>query len=375
MYGRASAFALAVPRPLASFSGPAPSRDSVRATEQPAATRRKLRSRFLGAAPSTRPAAAPGAARSFSARAEAPQPTPQPPPASPAAAEASAEEHDGAARRSRRRGKGVNTKEAKAAREAEFWALFDELVDAGAVRQEDRVDFGQYKRRAGKVARLRRALALRTRHFAVMLEDPSSPAINLGSIVRNMDCFGVQDLHVAGNLKGFAHGTQFVRITRGAHKYITHKFYDEAVPAPDIIRALREERGYTVLGAVAAPGEGLVEGAGPHSEGPSADLGGRPVALLQEVDFSRRTLFLFGHEARGLSPEAIAACDGLFTIPMRGMVDSLNVATAVAVTLEAAVGAATRRGAVAPEEYALPRPEAAKLLAAWLRTINPFGPE
>jgi tRNA (guanosine-2'-O-)-methyltransferase len=54
---------------------------------------------------------------------------------------------------------------------------------------------------------------------------------------------------------------------------------------------------------------------------------------LFNVDFARRIAIVFGNEMRGLSPEAIDGADSTVRIPMVGMVSSLNISVACAVTL------------------------------------------
>jgi tRNA (guanosine-2'-O-)-methyltransferase len=55
--------------------------------------------------------------------------------------------------------------------------------------------------------------------------------------------------------------------------------------------------------------------------------------MLFDVDFTKPTALVFGNEMRGLSHEAIAQADGAIQIPMMGMVQSLNISVACAVTL------------------------------------------
>lgn len=54
---------------------------------------------------------------------------------------------------------------------------------------------------------------------------------------------------------------------------------------------------------------------------------------LYELDFTVPTAVVFGNEMRGLSEEAVAFADETIWIPMMGMVQSLNVSVACAVTL------------------------------------------
>ncbi|NWF50813.1 MAG: RNA methyltransferase [Ignavibacteriaceae bacterium] len=54
---------------------------------------------------------------------------------------------------------------------------------------------------------------------------------------------------------------------------------------------------------------------------------------LYDLDLTGKTALVFGNEHRGVSDEAAANADELFTIPMFGMVQSLNVSVAAAVAL------------------------------------------
>jgi len=68
-----------------------------------------------------------------------------------------------------------------------------------------------------------------------------------------------------------------------------------------------QERGFWVYGAA---GEGDV---------PSA------------IDFSGRVALVLGSEGKGIRRNVLEHCDRVVTIPMRGHVDSFNVATAAAI--------------------------------------------
>lgn len=54
---------------------------------------------------------------------------------------------------------------------------------------------------------------------------------------------------------------------------------------------------------------------------------------LEELPLDRPLCFLFGNEKEGLTEEALGAADFCFRIPMYGMVESLNVSVASAITL------------------------------------------
>jgi len=54
---------------------------------------------------------------------------------------------------------------------------------------------------------------------------------------------------------------------------------------------------------------------------------------LYEMDFTQSIALIFGNEHDGVSEEAARLCDGNFVIPQVGMIRSLNVSVACAVTL------------------------------------------
>lgn len=52
-----------------------------------------------------------------------------------------------------------------------------------------------------------------------------------------------------------------------------------------------------------------------------------------EVDYPKPVALVVGNEALGVSPEALALCDAVVAIPMAGLKNSMNVATACAVVV------------------------------------------
>jgi len=54
---------------------------------------------------------------------------------------------------------------------------------------------------------------------------------------------------------------------------------------------------------------------------------------IYDIDLTQKIALVFGNEKRGVSAEAEKLADETFYIPMRGMIQSLNVSVAAAVTL------------------------------------------
>ena len=73
---------------------------------------------------------------------------------------------------------------------------------------------------------------------------------------------------------------------------------------------------------------------------------------LYGVDFSKKTALVFGNEHAGVSDEAAALADGTLIIPMMGMIQSLNVSVACAVTLYEALRQRTAAGTYDASRFA-----------------------
>ena len=86
---------------------------------------------------------------------------------------------------------------------------------------------------------------------------------------------------------------------------------------------------------------------------------------LYDLDFTSKTAVVFGNEHRGVSEAASDGADGLLQIPMVGMIQSLNVSVACAVT----VFEALRQRMHAPgwDTPKLSPQEFAQMVEAWSR--------
>jgi tRNA (guanosine-2'-O-)-methyltransferase len=85
---------------------------------------------------------------------------------------------------------------------------------------------------------------------------------------------------------------------------------------------------------------------------------------LYDLDLSGPTAFVFGNEVRGVSDDAARMADGTVFIPMMGMVESLNVSVACAVSLYEALR--QRRQAGRYQEPNFPDNEIDERLRSWL---------
>jgi tRNA (guanosine-2'-O-)-methyltransferase len=164
-----------------------------------------------------------------------------------------------------------------------------------------------------RIARLRRVLDLRQPDLTVVTDFVHKQR-NLSAIVRSCDAAGVLELHAVIGDEDYR---AFRGTAMGSHQWVDvhrHATIDQALTP---LRA----RGYQVVAAHPAPG----------------------AASYRTIDFTRPTALLLGAEKRGVSEAARDRVDHFVTVPMMGMVSSLNVSVAAGIIL--AEAQAQREGA------------------------------
>ena len=90
---------------------------------------------------------------------------------------------------------------------------------------------------------------------------------------------------------------------------------------------------------------------------------GKRSRSLYDLDLTGKVALIFGNEHKGVSTEASELADGNFLIPMTGMIESLNVSVACAVTLYEAFR--QRRNAGLAQK--LSDDEVNKIFTEWLK--------
>ena len=134
-------------------------------------------------------------------------------------------------------------------------------------------------------------------------------ADNVGGIFRNAAALGADAVILDPSSTDPLY-RKAIRTSMGAALQLP---FARAEAWPDTLPALREA-GFALVAMTLSP-------AAPPIRTVAATLSGRRVAIV------------VGHEGEGLSEAALAACDVRARIPMAAGVDSLNVATAVAIAL------------------------------------------
>ena len=166
-------------------------------------------------------------------------------------------------------------------------------------------------------SRIDAVVTQRTRRVVPVLDGLIDPH-NIAAVLRSADAFGVQDIHVIEHTDPFLASH---RVAQGTEQWLDVIRHHDARSCAVHLR----ERGYRLLWA-SMDGE----------------------ITPENLNRAGRTAIIFGNEHAGVSVEAERLCDGRYTIPMRGFVESLNVSVANAITLQAAtVG---RSGDLSPGE-------------------------
>ena len=154
----------------------------------------------------------------------------------------------------------------------------------------------------------KKVLEKRTRHFAVVLEDIFQPH-NASAVIRTADIFGVQDVHAIEN----KYTNKVSRhVAKGSQKWITSKRYKSDGNNTKICLDNLRENGYQIIAT------------SPHNDS----------CLLQDFDVLKKSAFVFGVEAEGVSEYVKEQADGFLKIPMVGFTESLNISVAAAIILQ-----------------------------------------
>jgi tRNA (guanosine-2'-O-)-methyltransferase len=153
--------------------------------------------------------------------------------------------------------------------------------------------------------RITEVLARRQPDLTVVLENVHDPH-NISAVMRTCDAVGVQELYVL-NTRISRHEKFGKKSSASAAGWLTIHQFDNVETC---IKAIREK--YRKIFAT-------------HL--------GEDAYSLYELDLAEPVALVFGNEHSGVSEECLAHCDGNFIIPQVGMVKSLNISVACAVTL------------------------------------------
>jgi len=204
------------------------------------------------------------------------------------------------------------------------WALLSpQLTDARRLRME-------------QVARAR------TRHIRLVLQDIHQPH-NVSAALRSAEAFGVLCTDVVTLREAFRPST----VARGVHHWLELTRHRSVATCASALKA----QGYRL--ATALP---------------------RPDALaLDQLPLDQPLAVVFGNEHAGVDPAWDPHIDYRFTIPMVGMVESLNISVAAAVSLYQLTQRA--RMNLGEQKYYLNPVDLRRLLNRWICEQTPAWEE
>jgi len=156
-----------------------------------------------------------------------------------------------------------------------------------------------------RTEKLNSVLNRRQPDITIVLENVFDPH-NISAVMRTCDAVGVQEIYVL-NTRIPRHKKWGPRSSSSAAKWLTvHQFEN----AEQCFSSLRN-RYSTIL---------------------TTHLSSDAVSLHQ-IDFTKSIALVFGNEHSGVSEEIRAMADGNFLVPQMGIIQSLNISVACAVTL------------------------------------------
>lgn len=165
-------------------------------------------------------------------------------------------------------------------------------------------------------AKLVSVLHKRQGDITVVLENVFDPH-NVSAVMRTCDAVGIQDIYIL-NTKIPRHEKWGFRSSSSAYKWLTAHQFDNA---EECFIALRKNYDTILTTHLSEDAVGLYE-----------------------LDLTKSTALIFGNEHSGVSDEIRTMADGNFIIPQAGIIQSLNISVACAVTLYEAMRQKTNAG-------------------------------
>jgi tRNA (guanosine-2'-O-)-methyltransferase len=155
-----------------------------------------------------------------------------------------------------------------------------------------------------RLQKIRRVLRQRQADLTVVLEDIHDPH-NVSAVLRSADAVGIAEVHLVYTTE------EFPKIGRkssaSASKWVVRRKWRSMEECYSRLR----KQGFKIY---------------------ASQLDSESLRLF-DLNLGDKVALVFGNEHRGVSEGAAASADGRFMIPMYGMIESLNVSVACAVSL------------------------------------------
>ena len=183
--------------------------------------------------------------------------------------------------------------------------------------------------------RIINVLNKRQNNLAVVLENVFDPH-NISAVMRSCDAVGIQDIYVL-NSKIPRHKKWGAKSSSSAAKWLSVHQFTNVQTCFEALRKRYDKILTTHLSSDAVE--------------------------IYDIDFTRSLALVFGNEHDGVSEEIRALADGNFIIPQAGIIKSLNISVACAVTIYEAYRQKSMAGHY--DQRNLPEPRFNTLLKEW----------
>lgn len=151
--------------------------------------------------------------------------------------------------------------------------------------------------------KMERTASQRTERIRLVLQDVHHPH-NISACMRSAEAFGISHVHVVDHQEAFKPSS----VAKGVDRWLNvHRHAD----IPSCVAELKKHN-YKIASAMPNPVN---------------------CVSLYELDLSQPIAVLFGNEHEGMSEDFRPFVDTFFTIPMVGMVESLNISVCAAITM------------------------------------------
>lgn len=173
----------------------------------------------------------------------------------------------------------------------------------------------------GKSSARKRADAVkpfRCKNLIAVIENPDEIR-NIGTVIRNVNALGVEKAYVVDPRKSLPDDWQDMRERKGLSKTsvsaVKWSFVRRFDSTEDCIAHLQKKGFVSIVTS-------------PHVKG-------RKNAILDEVDYTvyAKLAIWFGNESQGISETAVQHSEMCISIPMFGMIESLNLGTSSGIVL------------------------------------------
>ncbi|MBK9734219.1 MAG: RNA methyltransferase [Saprospiraceae bacterium] len=159
-----------------------------------------------------------------------------------------------------------------------------------------------------RIERFKQVISKRQKNLTIILENVHDPH-NIGAVMRSCDAVGITEIYLVYTEEGNNNVRQYIgsNSASGAKKWVKALFFQDLESCFEAVR-----NKYSKI-------------FGTHLSVESSSL--------YDLDLTESVALVFGNEQKGISEEAKTFLDGNFIIPQYGMVQSLNISVACAVSL------------------------------------------